>query len=137
MARARGMGKVEEVRIRRLQDQLERWRKKADRGRRIPVGLWAGAVELAGKHGVGRVSRRLRLDYYSLKRRLEEGQRPRGDASRTAAGFVEIKLPQSEPGCPCLIEMRGRGGVTMLVRMAVCDLDRVGGLAEAFWRHAR
>ena len=50
----------------------ERWRKKADRGRRIPAGLWAGTVDLAGKHGVGQVSR-------ASKRRWPSGDQPRSE----------------------------------------------------------
>jgi hypothetical protein len=57
-------------------EQFERWRSTRSQ-RTIPDGLWHAAVRLAGEYGIGRTSRALRLDYYSLKRRVEstEGRR--------------------------------------------------------------
>ena len=132
MAKARRW--QEDGRIERVGARLEEWRSRPGRRRHIPAGLWAGAVDLAGKHGVGLVSRKLRLDYYSLKRRVEERQQPGGNGARAEGGFVELRLPDAGAGSCCVIEIRGRGGATMLVRLAVAELDRVAGLAEAFWR---
>ena len=50
--------------------QVEQWRKTRRHGEPMPESLWTMAAKLAGKHGVARVARHLRLDYYSLKDRL-------------------------------------------------------------------
>ena len=53
----------------------------------IPEGLWSMAVDLAAKYGVGRTSRALRLDYYSLKRRVESTE---GRRMPAAPVFVDV-----------------------------------------------
>ena len=55
----------------RAAERFAEWRQTRELGTRIPEGLWKLAVKLASTHGVCRTSSMLRLDYYSLKRRLE------------------------------------------------------------------
>ncbi len=55
----------------RTREQFEVWRAGRTRGDRIPAKLWKQAVKLAGRHGVSRISSALKLDYYTLKNRLE------------------------------------------------------------------
>ena len=70
-----------------VQRRFERWRRTRRGHARIPESLWAAAVKAAGRHGLHRTVRALRLDYYSLKERVE---RPAGTArdpaARVAAG---------------------------------------------------
>ena len=53
-----------------VQGQIEAWRKRAHRGRRIPEAFWDAAVSLCREHSVHSVSRTLRLNYNDLKKRL-------------------------------------------------------------------
>lgn len=54
-----------------VQRRFERWRRTRRGHARIPDALWAAAVKAAGRHGLHRTVRALRLDYYSLKERVE------------------------------------------------------------------
>ena len=49
---------------------LTQWRSTKPQGARIPEALWSRAVAPASSHGVSKVARVLRLDYFRLKRRL-------------------------------------------------------------------
>lgn len=57
--------------LEQARDQLDSWRSRPHRGRRIPDELWDAAVRLCGEHSVCRVSRALGLDYKALRRRYQ------------------------------------------------------------------
>jgi len=78
--------------IKDLGKQIERWRSSKSRQERMPEELWGMAVDLARRHGVGRVSKELGLGYVGLKSRIEacpieikKGTEPFG------GGFVELE----------------------------------------------
>ena len=100
--------------------RFERWRATREGHTRIPEALWVSAVRAASQYGVCQTSRVLRLDYYSLKKRVEaagplgeqapdhqsaeggSGRAPdRALAARSAAGeirrgeFIELTAPAS------------------------------------------
>jgi hypothetical protein len=52
--------------LERLGQQLESWRKRPGRDRRLPPQLWAAATDLAVIFGVSLVSHFLRIDYRKL-----------------------------------------------------------------------
>ena len=49
--------------------QFEEWRRHRT-GREIPAELWATAADLAGRYGVSRTARALRVQYYDLRKRV-------------------------------------------------------------------
>ena len=51
--------------------RFQAWRRTRKAGTRIPERLWALAVKRADAHGLNRTASVLRLDYYSLKKRVE------------------------------------------------------------------
>ena|SRR5437773_8784993 len=57
--------------IQELSRQIEQWRSTRPHRMPMPEPLWTVAANLARQYGVGRVARFLRLDYYSLKERLQ------------------------------------------------------------------
>jgi hypothetical protein len=70
-----------------VQRRFERWRRTRRGHARIPDALWAAAVKAAGVHGLNRTVRALRLDYYSLKDRMEQqASTARDPSARAAAG---------------------------------------------------
>ena len=54
-----------------LLDQIEGWRRMRPRPRAMPEPLWSEAAALARELGVYRVSRALRLNFDTLKRRAK------------------------------------------------------------------
>ena len=56
----------------KLQGRFDTWRAQRQLGQRIPGVLWDDASTLAGKFGLHRTASVLKLDYYSLKKRVEQ-----------------------------------------------------------------
>ena len=84
----------------RARDRLAAWRRTKKPRSRIPEALWELAVELAGKHGLNRTARSLKLDYYSLKDRVDAT--PKNGKTNPAA-FLELP-PVALPSKECVIE---------------------------------
>lgn len=91
----------------RVRERLAAWRETKQPGARIPAPLWKMAVRLAGKYGVTRTARSLKLDYYALKKRvfLAEGQ-----PAENGAAFVELPSV-SAPAPACVIEWEDHAGM--------------------------
>jgi hypothetical protein len=96
----------------------------------MPEALWRAAAKLAEKHGLNRVAAPLRLDYYSLKRRVEEGRERRRSPAPSPA-FIEVR-PAAPAAAGSVLELEKPGGTKMTLWLSSA-LD-VGALVEAFWR---
>ena len=84
----------------------------------MPGDLWEAAVELAQRHGVSMVSRELRLDYTSLKKRVMEVSGPGGlkkEGGEGWGGFVEMD-PAGLAGVFVPVGPVGPGGAEVEVR---------------------
>ena len=115
--------------IRRSQRKFEQWRQRRRPRAQIPQELWRQAAELACRYGINRTARALRLDYYSLKKRVTAAARTVEPSSE----FVEI-LPGGMPAPrpECLIELDDASGVKMRIRLAGGDLPDVVALTRVF-----
>jgi len=121
-----------------LERQLSLWRRSRRCGRRLPPGVWGAAVELARTHGVSRVARRLRLDYYQLQRRISGGVGPPTPKPVAACpeGFVELPWGAAAAGSTaCRVELRDAQGAAMTLHLPG-DPALMVALAEAFWRRS-
>jgi hypothetical protein len=111
---------------------LESWRSTRKHRQRIPQSLWRTMANLAGVHGVSRISRAMNVGYHALRRRaasLEPAQ-----SSGPGPAFLEVALPSNAPGSGCVIEMENRRGSRMTLRLGPGNSSEVLALAEAFWR---
>ena len=108
----------------RGRDRLTAWRRTRKPQARIPERLWELAVTLAAEHGLHRTAQALKLDYYSLKQRIETAE-PVRDESDTA--FIE--LPSlGAAGRECVIEFE-EGAVSLRVHLkgySAADIAAVG-----------
>ena len=94
--------------------------------------LWASASELAGEYGLAKTARELRLDYYSLKGRVQASTIA-GEA-QTQSSFVEL-LPQvSSAPCECTIELEDGSGAKMRVHLKGTTIPDITRLNDGFWR---
>jgi hypothetical protein len=113
----------------RAQRKIEQWRQQHRPRARLPEDLWREAAKLACAHGINRIARALRLDYYTLKERAaaaaESGDRdPR---------FVEVlpgMTPASQP--QCMIELEDGSGAKMRIHVQGGDMPDVAALARVF-----
>lgn len=113
-----------------LRRRFDEWR-GLRRGRtRIPEPLWAAAVQAAREHGVWKTSRRLKIDYYSLKRRCA------ADARREKPiEFVEVTPKILSAGPACVLEISDGDGWRL--RAELRDAAGAETLARSLWRSRR
>ncbi|HEX2941431.1 MAG TPA: hypothetical protein VHO91_10310 [Rhodopila sp.] len=123
----------------RAQREIEQWRRRHRPRARLPDELWREAVELARTYGINPTARALRLDYYSLKKRLivEAGEdqrtaKPPAEVHR-APEFLEILpggLPAQRP--QCVVEIEEAGGVKLRIHLQGGDFPDVAAITRAF-----
>jgi len=98
----------------------------------MPADLWSEAVSLARVGRAYAVARALRLNFDGLKRRIAEAE---ADALAPRGAFVELSGaqilgPSAVPGA--VVELLGKDGVRMTVRLASgAELD-VARVVAAF-----
>ena len=134
----------------RAQRKLQQWRQRHRRRTRIPDELWREAAELAGAYGINRIARALRLDYYSLKKRVEAaggcrvfGQKvaPHSISDRRAiaaddqamTGFIELAAASPTGSPECILELEDPGGAKMRVHLKGVEAPDLAALSRSFW----
>ena len=109
-------------------DRFDAWRRVRKPRARIPDRLWALAVRLAQEHGLSRTASALKVDYYSLKKRVESKD---SDSVSNSRGFVEVS-PLSPAG-ECVIEFEDGSGASLRVHLRGCDVPDLVALGRSFW----
>lgn len=117
------------ARLSRLQHRFAAWRKSRKPGERIPKRLWNSAAKLAAIYGVSQTAKVLKLDYYSLKRQLD--QQPEVSASKSA--FVELPPPPLPLASECIIEFEDGEGASMRFHLKGTEVPDVLALGSSFW----
>lgn len=120
---------------------FERWRRQRTGRARIPESLWRTAVELAGEFGVHRTAKVLRLNYETLKARVNgagpDTHRQSSSSGGSGAKFVEL-IAGTLPGAGrCLVELDDGHGVRMCMHLEHADATVLAALASALVRGAR
>ena len=113
----------------RMQQKLAHWRQRHRRGARIPEALWREAAKLASAHGINRIARALRLDYYSLQKRAAVT----AGSSTRAPEFVELLpggIPAPRP--ECLIEVEEPSGAKLRIHLQGGTFPDVAALTHGF-----
>jgi hypothetical protein len=113
---------VTETSIEEVVVELEEWRKSKRAGERIPEPLWEAAVDLSRHYSIYHVSRRLRLSYADLKKRVHSSKEEEPGSCK----FIELTPAQVfAGGGECIIEMHRRDGAGMKITLRGamdCDL---------------
>ncbi|MGA7414164.1 MAG: hypothetical protein WBW33_27075 [Bryobacteraceae bacterium] len=117
--------------LERVRQRFEEWRRTHPERARISDSLWAAAVKAAGSHGVCRTAKALRVDYYSLKERLEQ-------ASAGAQGLSQGNFLELSPLAPaslgeCTVEWEDAAGSTMRVHLKGFPAPDLAALGRSFW----
>ena len=116
-----------------LRLRFERWRRSRTARSRIPDPLWASAVQAAERYGLHRTTTALRLDYYTLKKRVEDAATDREPDREVAATFLELPAPVSASASECVLELEDSGGAKMRVHLKGGAVPDVTALARSFW----
>lgn len=105
---------------------LESWRRTRKHRQAIPETLWTRLALVARRHGVSPVSQALRLDYYSLKARVEE--------CAGAPEFVELKMASPvDESRGCTAQLEDAKGRKLLLRWSCSPGPEFLGVVQAFW----
>jgi hypothetical protein len=117
-----------------VRKRFERWRRAHEPRSRIPDSLWAAAARAARTCGLHRTSKALRLDYYSLKKRVD--QQATGTVvplEGAAAPFLELAPSAfSGPG-DCTLELEDASGSKMRVHLKAAATPDLAALCRSFW----
>jgi len=99
--------------------------------------LWAAAVEAARESGVSRTASVLRVDYYALKKRLQEQAASSSDMPMLGEppAFVELATPVPRAAGECVLELEDVDGAKMRVHLQGFEAPDLAALAQSF-RHA-
>jgi hypothetical protein len=118
--------------VARFQQSVAEWRRSRTGRPRMPERLWSRAVSLARAHGLHRVARAGRLDYYSLKRRMTSA----GPNGPPPPSFVEVAVAPaigtSDAVAAAVVEVEGHGRVRL--RLQSVTSAGLVALCEALWR---
>jgi len=124
--------------LEKVRRRFEGFRQTRKARTRIPGSLWAAAVKMAAIHGVNRTAKTLRLDYYSLKKRVEEKAAavPRVPNEGAVATFLEL-APSARIGSgECTLELEDAGGAKMRVHLKGFHAPDLAALSRSFWNPA-
>src|SRR5208283_2850116 len=108
-----------------VRKRFERWRRTRKPPARIPDSLWGAAVEMAGTYGLHRTARALPVEYYSLKKRLEQESVAARERHEPSPGTTFVELPAVPTGTyDCTLELEDTVGSKMRVHLkAATPLD--------------
>jgi hypothetical protein len=120
-----------------VRQRLERWRKNRKQRAPIPPELWAAAAELARRHGLAKMARALRLDYYSLKERIETVDRRCSHERNVRPAFVELVPPPVAVVSECTMELEDPSGARMRIHLKGAHMPDLADISESFWRVGR
>ena len=122
------------MRLEAVRRRFECWRRTRSVGTRIPEPLWEAAANVARVYGVSRTASTLRVDYYSLQKRVQEDAAASSpanqDAAQSAPRFVQLPLTGSSE---CILELEDGGGAKMRVHLKGVSAPDLAGLSRSFW----
>jgi len=119
-----------------VRQRFEHWRRTRRVRSRIPEALWASAVKMAGTYGLHRTAKALRVNYYTLKKRVEREAAVAANAPEggEVATFVELAPPVGAGSCECTLELEDSGGAKMRVRLNGVEAPDLAALSRSFWQ---
>jgi hypothetical protein len=89
---------------------------------------------MASTYGINRTAQALRVDYYSLKERVEsEASSSRASKKEPSATFVELAAPALASTCECLLELEDVAGAKMRIHLKGVEAPDLAALSRSFW----
>jgi len=119
--------------------EFEQWRRGRKLHTPIPEWLWARTVKLAGKYGVSRTARILRVGYYSLQERVERATAcsPASSPRGSEPAFLELAVPSAAGTAECLVEWEDPTGAKMRIQLKGVQVPDLVALSRSFWEGQR
>ena len=115
---------------------FQQWRTKRKPRTRLPDHLWSLATKLGREFGLNPTASTLRLDYYGLKKRLEQPVRDDASADTANPSFLELRPVDAKPDAECTIECKNAAGTQIRIQLRGRDLPDLTVLCGELWsRH--
>jgi hypothetical protein len=90
---------------------------------------------MAGKHGIHCRAKALRVNYYSLKKRVEHtAVAAVVPAEPAVTTFLELAPPAPLGSCECTVELEDGDGAKMRVHLKGSHTPDLTALSRSFWR---
>ena len=126
-----GIKKTRELphRLECVRRRIERWRQTRKVRSPIPDSLWAAAVTMTKTYGMNRTARTLRLNYYGLKKRVDQ----QGADAEGEVSFIELAPLPSTSVCECLLELEKVGGARMRIQLKSVAVPDLAAISQTFW----
>ena len=119
--------------LEKTRQRFEQWRRTRKTRSRIPDRLWVAAAKMAGRHGINRTARVLRVNYYALKKRVEkEVSSPSTVNGDAKPAFVELARPVISGTCECVLELEDVAGGKMRVQLKSVEVPDLAALTRSF-----
>jgi hypothetical protein len=114
--------------------RIEHWRRTRLKRSPMPEVLWEAAAAIARERGVYATARDLRINYDSLRARLEQSG---SKGNKATDAFVEFAPALLGPGAPTqrsavVVELSRADGKKLVIRLANADELDVLALAREF-----
>ncbi len=119
--------------LQELSCQIEQWRSTRPQRAAMPEPLWTLAANAARQHGLARVARLLRLDYYSLKDRIEGLERVGNHTPRAKHAFIELFPLPANLAAECTIELERARGRRIRIHIKGAAMSDVTALSRTLW----
>ena len=114
--------------------RFEGWRQSRTNRSLIPEHLWSLAAELARECGVFRTARELRLNYSTLRSRLDPAESRMAGSKLTPAGFVEVVPSSVSCLSECTVEIEHGNGTKIRIHLKSPQAPDLGAIGNAFLR---
>lgn len=103
--------------------RFEEWRSSPQRKKRVPDELWSLAIGLAGEFGTYRTACSLRLNYMSLRKRVEptDVNSSAKKEREQAVTFREVRPASTTPLGQCVVELDDPAGIKMRLYLGAVD----------------
>ncbi|MFA6046848.1 MAG: hypothetical protein WC718_17835 [Phycisphaerales bacterium] len=118
--------------------RFERWRQTHKPRSRIPDSLWTVAAKMAGTYGLHRTARALRVEYYALKKHMEQPSCAVRGRLESGPATTFMELPPSLPGslCDLTLELEDAAGAKMRLHLTAAVPPDLAAISRSFWNPA-
>jgi hypothetical protein len=99
--------------------------------------LWASAVKVAGRYGIHRTAKALRVDYYALKKRVEGAAAviaSKMPAEVAKTQFVELPTAAWPGSGEYTLELEDASGAKLRVHLKGFVAPDLAALTRSFWQ---
>ena len=123
--------KSAEITLESVQTRFDHWRKTRQKREAIPDELWSAAVLLTEEFGLYQVSKQLKLNHTSLKKRVGLPSSKNYPTIKSSS-FIEIPVVATGNSEPCQVDIRRKDGSQMQIRLFHGNGTDLSALVRAF-----